>query len=84
MPDINETLSSKSLFHFTGSADNLINILKNGLAPRYCLENFGMFDFGLPKTSEDLEIAVPMVSFCDISLSKVQYHLSFYRISKIR
>lgn len=73
-----ETLSSNSLFHFTRGAANLIGILKKGIAPRYCLENFSMFDFGLSTENETFELAVPMVCFCDIPLSKVKYHLSFY------
>jgi Putative abortive phage resistance protein AbiGi, antitoxin len=76
MPEIRETLSSNSIFHFTDSAENLLAILKNGVSPRYCLENFSMFNFGAEE--EKLELAVPMVAFCDIPLSKVKYHLSFY------
>lgn len=75
MSDLNETLSSNSLFRFTEKPEYLTSILKNGIAPRYYLENFGMFDL---QVSEDLELAVPMSCFCDIPLSKVKRHLSLY------
>lgn len=75
---IKETLSSNCLFHFTNSADKLIKILENSLVAHYCLENFDMFHFTEEKSDIDLELAVPMVCFCDIPLSKVKYHLSFY------
>lgn len=72
-----ETISSDCLFHFTNSTDHLLNILKNEYSPRYCLENYEGFDF-----STDIgtirEIAIPMVCFCDIPLSKTKTHFSFY------
>ena len=82
-----ETLSSNSLFHFTRSATSLINILKKGFFPKYCLENYSMFDLGFK--TEDVEkfdepadkfkeLAVPMVCFCDLPLSKIKHHTSLY------
>jgi len=85
MENTKETLSSNTLFHFTSSADNLIDVLERGFLPRYCLENFSMFDFGISgielgisNKEYELELAVPMVCFCDIPLSKVKHHISFY------
>jgi hypothetical protein len=71
-----ETLSSNTLFHFTSSASYLVSILQEGFKPRYCLEDFSMFEFILGK--EFTELAVPMVSFCDIPLSKVKDHVGKY------
>lgn len=75
---LKETLSSNCLFHFTNSAEKLISILEKNLVPRYCLENFDMFHFTADRLDNDIELAIPMVCFCDIPLSKVKYHLSFY------
>jgi hypothetical protein len=71
-----ETLSSNTLFHFTGKANYLVSILLEGFKPRYCLEDFKMFEFVLGKDSTDW--AVPMVCFCDIPLSKVKDHVGKY------
>ena len=69
-------ISSNTLFHFTDSADKIINILKNGFAPRFCLEEIGydlFFDMDNKK-----ETAVPMTCFCDLPLSRIDKHLEFY------
>ena len=72
-----ETLSSNSLFHFASKREYLISILENNFAPRYYLEDLTML--GITKQDETmLEVAVPMVCFCDIPLSKMKYHLSCY------
>lgn len=80
MNEIKETLSSNCLFHFTNGADRLIGILKNNFKPRFCLEDLSMFGIGegLDDSREMDELAIPMVCFCDIPLSKVKNHLSFY------
>lgn len=62
---------SENLFHFTKTLDVLKSILQNGLYPRYCLEDMSWY--GL----ED-HIAHPMVCFCDIPLSRIHEHTSFY------
>ena len=69
-------ISSKTLFHFTGQAENLIGILKDEFKPRFCLEDLTSLrvDGGVPF----LEDAVPMVCFCDIPLSMISDHLAFY------
>jgi len=68
--DIN--LSAKTLFHFTTKKDVLLNILKHGLYPRYSLENY------TPLIKGESEIAIPMVSFCDIPLSQIKRHTDTY------
>lgn len=62
---------SENLFHFTRSIDNLLSILKNGLYPRFCLEDHSWF--GMSVTA-----AYPVVCFCDIPLSRIQEHTDFY------
>ena len=69
-------ISSETLFHFTNSAETIINILKNGFAPRFCLEELG---YDLFFDTENInETAVPMTCFCDLPLSKIDKHLAFY------
>src|SRR3989304_3361018 len=67
-------LSSETLFHFTDSIIKLKSILKNEFYPRYSLESYPLD----PKESSILEIGVPMVSFCDIPLSRVKEHVTIY------
>ena len=70
-------VSSNTLFHFTDNVENLENILTNKFKPRFCLEPFLKTIFP-PKTPESFEMAIPMVCFCDIPLSKVKNHLKDY------
>ncbi len=71
-------ISSNTLFHFTNSADKIISILKNGFAPRFCLEELGYELFFDMKHGKQDETAVPMTCFCDLPLSKIDKHLEFY------
>ena len=72
-----ETLSSNSIFHFAQKREYLISILENDFAPRYYLENLKMLGF-TKRDETRMEVAVPMVCFCNIPLSKIKYHLSCY------
>src|SRR5437773_4048710 len=72
------TVSANTLFHFTGTMENLFNILNNVFRPRFCLENYNVLTAGELSPSEDYEWAVPMVSFCDLPLSQTGFHLSVY------
>lgn len=64
-------LSANTLFHFTNNIDNILNILKNEFSPRYCMENFKVI-------GRNVEIAIPMVCFCDIPLSQIRNHIENY------
>lgn len=64
-------LSSASLFHFTRTFEALRSILREGFRPHYSREDLAMF--GLPQC-----LGVPMVSFCDIPLSKTEKHSRVY------
>lgn len=73
MDFVNKTyLSANTLFHFTNNIDNIINILTNEFSPRYCMESFEFLG------GCDLEIAIPMVCFCDIPLSQIKNHIENY------
>lgn len=64
---------SDNLFHFTKSLDVLKLILKNGIQPRYCLEDVEWVGRGKYKN-----IAFPMSCFCDIPLTRISEHTDFY------
>ena len=61
-----------SIFHYTRNIDNLLSILRHGLKYSYCYEEyFGVY------------IALPMVSFCDIPISRSSEQCSKYGIYAI-
>ena len=68
-------LSPDSLFHFTPSLDNLLGILKNTFYPRYCYDEFDLIENDAQSFIED---AIPMVCFCDITLSQLMSHIRTY------
>jgi hypothetical protein len=76
--DENTGISTSTLFHFTNSVDNIVNILTNNFSPKYCLEELMYL---VPEGTifhKFGNIAIPMVSFCDIPLSKIKYHIKEY------
>lgn len=56
---------TSSLFHYTKQREYLVEILKNGLYPNYCKEQY------LGIRNEEI-IGIPMVCFCDIPIMRVQ------------
>jgi hypothetical protein len=54
----------------------IAGFLKNDFRPHYCLEDFNVIFPGEPE--DNLSLAIPMVSFCDIPLSQSQQHLDTY------
>jgi hypothetical protein len=71
-------VSANTLFHFTSGLENLISILTQEFRPRFCLEDFGVVFASHNASVETLELAVPMVCFCDLPLSQTGFHLSVY------
>ncbi|WP_405225607.1 abortive infection system antitoxin AbiGi family protein [Dokdonia sp. Asnod1-B02] len=63
-------LSPSTLFHFT-SKTGLKGILRDNFKIKYCLENIN-------HNKRNLEIAIPMVSFCDIKISEITDHIEKY------
>ncbi len=64
-------MRTKSLFHFTSELETLFSILKNGFWPRISFEDISW-------VGHDDFYGNPMVCFCDIALSKLSVHTSFY------
>lgn len=64
-------VSSNFLIHFTKKKSVFENILKNGFKLHYCKEKIKV------RTGE-MEILVPMVSFCDLPLSQIMNHVDSY------
>lgn len=82
--------NSDTLFHFTKKISVFKNILKNGLRYSFAFESFpksiiqnvmfgGIFPLSLDK-DDNLEqgFAMPMISFCDIPLMRVNNHSKRY------
>jgi len=67
-----QTISSRSLFHFTRKLEYLIQILKYEFRPRYYPEKLTIIS-GIENFR-----AIPMVCFCDIPLSQVKNHIETY------
>ena len=64
---------SRTLFHFTKDLDVLKSILKHGFFPKYSLEDIAWF------VAQEIDaVAFPVVSFCDIPLSRITDHVKFY------
>jgi len=60
------------LFHYTPKLEYLLDMLVEGVWPRYCEEDFGWL-VGKPAC-----LAIPMVCFCDIPVDAADNHQSTY------
>lgn len=70
------SVSSNSIFHYTGSIDNLKSILSDKyFKVKYCNECISINN---DDEKAFIRIAVPMVSFCDIPFSDVKAHTKSY------
>jgi hypothetical protein len=59
------TIRTSSIYHYTREFRNLKSILVEGIRPNFCFEYYPN-----PK-DDDYGIGIPMVSFCDIPLTKI-------------
>ena len=64
------TISANTLFHFT-TRDNLLGILAEEFVPHYSVEEKYYQE-------RPIRVALPMVCFCDIRLSQIGKHMSYY------
>jgi hypothetical protein len=60
------------LFHYTSSLDYLLEILRRGFWPRYCVEDFTWM------LGHNAYMAFPVVCFCDIPLLAADAHKTRY------
>ncbi|CAM3948163.1 abortive infection system antitoxin AbiGi family protein [Pseudoalteromonas byunsanensis] len=65
-------ISSNNLFHFTKNIESVMGIISEGFRAGYCEENFKLTQEGY------YNFFVPMISFCDIPLSRVHDHINKY------
>jgi len=71
-PNVNATISSNTLFHFTSSIDHIRSILEDEFRPHFSLEDLSCIE------PAGMKVAIPMVSFCDIRLSQTRSHMGYY------
>lgn len=79
-------INASSLFHFTKDYGTLQNIIKNGLRYSFAFENLSpkiIANFADPyapvaKTYQKAGVAIPMVSFCDIPITRSLEHIDKY------
>lgn len=62
---------TSSLFHFTKDPGVLLRILETGLVPNYCREDLSYF-------GRTVNVGVPMISFCDIPLTRTSMFKARY------
>ena len=69
-------ISASTLFHFTGTFDNLCGILESNFHPHYCYERLPELFPMADRTY--IDYAAPMVCFCDLPLSQIKEHIEDY------
>src|SRR6266403_3399092 len=70
----NSMISASTLFHFTKTKEDLLNILENEFCPQYSAEDIPTLDTEGSKP----HYYMPMVCFSDIPLSRIEEHADFY------
>jgi hypothetical protein len=66
------SLSTDSIIHYTSSFENLVSILSEGFAIKYCAESL------VVDGQSGSSAAHPMICFCDIPLSQSTVHFESY------
>ncbi|MBJ2125574.1 abortive infection system antitoxin AbiGi family protein [Flavobacterium sp. IB48] len=66
-------ISTNSVIHYTNRIDNLKGIIsQSGFRLKYCLEEVDIL------SNSPFNVALPMISFCDIPLSGIKNHIDAY------
>jgi hypothetical protein len=77
--DAHPIVSSNTLFHITPKLEYLLNILENNFRPRYCTEDISNLRNETDQTLKmESQITFPMTCFCDLPLSSIGKHFSYY------
>ena len=80
-------VNSSSLFHFTQKLDTLKKIIKNGLRYSFAYEQYPSsivqsYLSPFEDINDDLKmangVAIPMISFCDIPITRASEHIDRY------
>ena len=82
-------INASSLLHFTNSMDAIKGILENGFRFSYCCEKVSATinmnelhpegaNFFRPSPNANHHIAIPMICFCDIPLTRAKSHSKTY------
>lgn len=82
-------INASSLLHFTNSMDALKGILEKGFRFSYCCEKVSATinmnelhpegaNFFRPSPHKNSHIAIPMICFCDIPLTRAKSHSNLY------
>ena len=81
-------INASSLFHFTRKFDTLQSIVRNGLRFSYAFERFSpniIANFNYPSNPQlalsiyqNTGVAIPMISFCDIPITRTAEHIGKY------
>lgn len=82
------SISASSLFHFTKKIETLKNIISDGLRFSYAFESMPSqitANINYPSSPECVEniykdtgVAIPMISFCDIPITRAAMHMERY------
>ena len=82
------TINASSLFHFTKELETLKKIISNGLRFSYAFESMPpqiTANINYPTSSECVDrlyknagVAIPMISFCDIPITRATVHMEKY------
>ena len=81
-------INASSLCHFTKKFDTLQNIVKNGIRFSFAFEKLSpeiIANFDFPSNPQlvahiykNAGVAIPMVSFCDIPITRATDHIAKY------
>lgn len=88
MKNQSNKINASSLFHFTRKFNTLQSIVRNGLRFSYAFERFSpniIANFNYPSNPQlalsiyqNTGVAIPMISFCDIPITRTAEHIGKY------